>query len=148
VFHLFGHRRKPTVNSKFFQIQLLSIGTEQKSGENQAEASILERRDLLPAITTYNNNNSRSSSQKGKSTRSCKKKKVKSVDIVICAVQLARVCTSTCNDDLVAFPPEACVTLSDTFEILSTFFVGDETYRNNFNIFSGGEEVKCCRGGQ
>ena len=44
------------------------------------------------------------------------------MDIVICAVQLARVCTSTCNDDLVAFPPEACVTLSDTSEILSTFF--------------------------
>jgi len=76
VFHLFGHRRKPTVNSKFFQIQLLPIGTEQKSGENQAEASISERRDLLPAITTYNNNNnSRSSSQKGKSTGSCKKKR-------------------------------------------------------------------------
>ena len=130
-------------NRMFSQIQLLSIGRANNKKLNQLKKKKKKKkrkrqflgqlRDLLPAVMTYNNNNNKSS-QKGKSTGSellDTKKRWNQWTLWFVPSKVARVCTSTCNDDLVAF-------FSAAEPVLSTFSGGREMC---FKLAG----VKCCQ---
>ena len=88
-----------------WESQQQKIESGKKKKKKRKRQFLGQLRDLLPAVMTYNNNNNKSS-QKGKSTGSellDTKKRWNQWTLWFVPSKVARVCTSTCNDDLVAF---------------------------------------------